>query len=77
MLGLSITKVLFTALVLFLIWRGLRMYKAVSDRGADKLARDKVKRPPARGGALDLQPCPRCGTYVARGSPCRVCEGHG
>lgn len=75
MFGLSITKLLLLALVVFLAWRGLRMVQALSERGADRLARERTKKPPAAGGPLDLQPCPRCGTYVARGRPCQACEG--
>ena len=75
MLGFSVLKLLFTALLVYLVWRGFKMVGEVSARGAERSARKRHSvNPPARGGTLDLKPCPHCGTYMTVGSRCPTCE---
>ena len=61
-------KLLLTALVVFLVWRGLQLWQVMQKR----LAKAEAER--AREGRapkpLDLAPCPLCGTYVPGGRAC-------
>ena len=75
MLGFAVSKLLFTALLIFLVWRGFKMLGEITARGAQRNARkSEAVRPPPRGGTLDLKPCPHCGTYMTVGSRCPTCE---
>ncbi|MBK8906355.1 MAG: hypothetical protein IPM60_00125 [Rhodospirillales bacterium] len=81
MLGLSLSKVLFTALVILAVWYGYRWWTRVeSRRRADLEARmrDEIGRSrggatrrPAGRGADELVRCAVCGTYVAASVPTR------
>ncbi len=67
MFGLSITKILFTALVVFLVWHGFKWYARLQeDRIEKKASGGKVKS----GGkaaidAEEMVKCAVCGTFVA------------
>lgn len=71
-MGLSLTQILFTVAAIVLAWRVIGF-----------LERRQKPRPPldtARHGggeAVELEPCPRCGTYVARGGRCPQCGRRG
>ena len=67
MFGLSITKILFTAIVVFLVWNGFKWYARLQDDRAEKKAGDgDVKS--AGNAAIDAEEmvkCVVCGTFVA------------
>lgn len=77
MFGLSLTEILFTAGLIFAVWRGFKVYERMK---ADPQARVKPGRgarmaggrPPADkpAGEVELERCPDCGTYRPKGSPC-------
>jgi hypothetical protein len=80
-LGLSLSKVLFTILIIVAIWKGISLVnRLASERKAALKRRAGAARSAAgashaqRRGTVDLRPCPRCGAYVdARaGCPCAV-----
>ena len=61
-------KLVLTALVAFLVWRGLQLWKGMQQRLAKAEAeRDRQSRAPK---SLDLAPCRLCGTYVPGGLAC-------
>ena len=70
-------KLVLTALVVFLVWRGLQLWKGMQQRLAKAEAeRERQSRAPK---SLDLAPCPLCGTYVAGGLACasrEACRYH-
>ena len=67
MLGLSLTKILFTILIIVVVWKGFaligrlareREVRAVRHKGGER------ERARARGpGAIELIECARCGAY--------------
>lgn len=75
MLGLTVTKLLFTIAVAVLLWIAFRKISALIDaRGDGGQQRRAPRQASAPGAAVDLSPCPRCGTYVARGGRCAGCD---
>ena len=74
MAGGFLGKLILTFIVIYLVWRGFRLWGEYQAR----LARAETRRATAdRPGTktLDLAPCPSCGTYVPRGAVCATC-GH-
>lgn len=87
-MGLSLGKILFTLVVIYGVWmvfqilqrRALGKSRASPAARAAQAAQDTVR---GRMGArqedpaeLDLVPCPACGAYLPRGTPCS-CGGKG
>ncbi len=76
MLGFSLTKLLFTILVIVAVWRGFqlvqRLQKAPTRRPQRRFRVRRDRRPPAP--AMDLVPCPKCGAYVTPGTDCPSVE---
>ncbi|GBD42271.1 hypothetical protein HRbin39_01660 [bacterium HR39] len=81
MFGLSLTKLLFTVLVIVAVWKGFRMLGRLQEQRAERARREAARRapasaarrtppPPAPDGTLELEPCPLCGTYVPSGTRC-------
>jgi hypothetical protein len=76
-LGLSLTKILFTILVIVVVWKGFGLVNQLARERQAELAR-RGGRQPARSSVwrrqrtVDLAPCPRCGAYVdpAKGCSC-------
>ena len=70
MLGFSLQKLIALAAVIALVWYGLRWvsrYQQVrNDREKDRLA--AARKPAPEPAGEDLEPCPRCGAFVPRGS---------
>ncbi|WP_417832990.1 hypothetical protein [Thalassospira xiamenensis] len=75
---LSLSKILFTVLIVVVVWQGFKLFnrgKQVSGReqpkqtGHDK----KAKQQKQEAVAHDLEKCPKCGVYHAEGSA-HVCE---
>jgi hypothetical protein len=78
MFGLTVSKLLFTVLIAVLLWVAFRKLNALlAHRDAGEVPGRASRRPQPRhaGAAVDLAPCPRCGTYIARGSTCEACQG--
>ena len=68
MAGGFLAKLLFTVLVIVIVWRAKRIWDETQRRLAQAEAeRKRQARTPA---AMDLTPCPLCGTYVPRGATC-------
>ena len=77
MLGLSLSKILLTILILVAIWKGLTLVNRLASE-----RRGRLKRAPRRGrarraaktraqrpGTVELRPCPRRGALRGRGLP--------
>lgn len=79
MFGLSLTKILFTVLVIVAIWRAfayIGRLQAMRQRSlgstrtdGEAPSRRRATRSPT--ATIDLVPCPSCGAYVPRGETCR------
>ena len=74
MFTISISKLLMTALVAVIAWRGWRIYQQMQARLA--AASERVARPrqSAAAKATDLVECVRCGMFVPDGTMCRSVE---
>jgi len=75
--GLSLGKILFTLLVIVAVWKGFRLLGRLQAQRAQAAARSRQapsrragSPPSAEGRALELAPCPLCGTYVPVGTRC-------
>ena len=71
MFGLSLSKILFTILIVVAIWKGFTLVNRLASERKAALkrqggaARRAAKGPRAqRPGTVELRPCPRCGAYV-------------
>lgn len=81
MLGLSLSKILVTILIIVAIWKGFAMVNrlanerqaAVKRRAADAA---RPSRRAQRPGTVELRACPSCGAYVDPREDCR-CGGRG
>jgi hypothetical protein len=75
-LGLSLSKILFTILIIVAIWKGFTLINrlanqrqaAVKKRTAGAASRGTKPQPP---GTIELRECPRCGAYVDPREGCR------
>ena len=77
MLGLSLSKIIFTVLLIVAVWKGWRLMTAIRDKisdPADYLQSAKRKKAPAPKEAETLYECPHCHTYVPNGTICRSKE---
>jgi hypothetical protein len=70
MLGISLTKLLFTVAVIFGVWKGFRFYEAWQKKQVAEDQNDQLK--PSQPSVEELAECTICGTYVpTRGAaPC-------
>ncbi|MGH6943737.1 MAG: hypothetical protein ACREH6_05905 [Geminicoccaceae bacterium] len=77
MFGLSLAKVLFTILVIVVIWRGFallgRLAKTRDERLAARPSRPGGKSP--RPSTVDLVRCPDCGAYFDPREGCHCSQG--
>jgi hypothetical protein len=74
MLGLSLSKILFTVLLIVALWKGWRLMTASRDKisdPADYLQAKKQKPAPRSANVETLYECPHCHTYVPNGTICR------
>lgn len=77
MLGLSVGKILFTILIIVVVWKAFAMISRLQQAQKQRV-RDRGRSRPAtrhgRGQTVDLVACPRCGSYY---DPAIGCEcGH-
>jgi hypothetical protein len=70
-LGLSLSKILFTILIIVAIWKGFTLLnrlaaerRAALKRQAAAATRAATSSRAERSGTVELRPCPRCGAYV-------------
>ncbi|MGH6660831.1 MAG: hypothetical protein ACREB6_04780 [Rhodospirillales bacterium] len=72
MFGFSLTKLLFTAAVIVLIWYGFKWLRRVQDE-RERQDRERLKGGSTRAhgdpDAETMIKCPTCGTYLAAGAP--------
>ena len=72
MLGLSLSKILFTIMIVILIWKGFTLInrlanerRATVKRRASSAARPAgSRRTKAEQGTIELRECSRCGAYI-------------
>lgn len=79
MFGLSLSKLIFTALLIVAVWKGWKIMATIRDKISDPadyagVKRPEAKAPPKPGPAETLYECPHCGTYVPNGTICRSKE---
>ena len=77
MFGLSLTKILFTILVIVVVWKGFALVNRLAREQKQALARRARERPvsrPSPRGTVDLVRCARCGAYFDPGEGCS-CRG--
>lgn len=79
MFGFSLTKIVFTALVVFAVWKAFSYFTRMQDQ-RDRNARMKGRNAKSEGptanaphhdkhdGIEDMVECKVCGAYVARGA---------
>jgi hypothetical protein len=70
-LGLSLSKILITILIIVAIWKGFTLLNRLAGERKAALKRQAGAARPAasashaqRAGTVELRPCPRCGAYV-------------
>lgn len=75
MFGLSLSKLVFTAVAVFLVWQLYRKMNMIGGGEKKKTSRVDAARKAAENvtkartqGVEDLSACPACGAYVAAGS---------
>jgi hypothetical protein len=74
-LGLSLTKILFTLLIIVVVWKGFGLVNQLARERQGELGRRSGQQPARPSGwrrqrTVDLVPCPRCGAYVDPGKGC-------
>ena len=78
-LGLSLTKILFTILVIVAVWRAFALLNRLQERQrqqaveASQQARERSRggrTSSSPSGVVDMVQCPDCGAYVPRGRAC-------
>jgi hypothetical protein len=76
MLGISLGKILLTIAVVVAIWRAWKVVGPLVARmqQTEPPAPKGSPRGKADGRALELVECPRCGTFIPRGT---ICPHHG
>ena len=65
MLGLSISKIIFTILIIGAVWYGFRWMNRMGQSGAQK-AKERLRRASGQSPAPveDMKPCVVCGDFV-------------
>jgi hypothetical protein len=76
-LGLSLTKILFTILIAVAVWKGFVLIgRLAREREARAVRHEGAKRARAGGpGAIELIECARCGAYFDPKAGCRCGYG--
>ena len=76
MFGFSITKLVFTIVIVVVVWQAFKYFTRLSDQREDRarMADKKANKNTGRGadasppGVEDMVKCSVCDSYVARGS---------
>jgi hypothetical protein len=76
-LGLSLTKILFTILIVVAVWKGFALISRLAREREVRAVRGKGgERARARGpGTIELIECARCGAYFDPKQGCRCGQG--
>ena len=77
MLGLSLTKILFTILIAVAVWQGFMLIgRLAREREVRAVRNRKEQRAKARGsGTIELIECSRCGAFFDPRQGCRCAQG--
>ena len=77
MLGLSLTKILFTILIAVAVWKGFALIgRLAREREVRAVRHKRRERASARGpGTIELIECARCGAYFDPQQGCRCGQG--
>ena len=77
MLGLSLTKILFTILIIVAVWKGFALIGRLAREREVRAVRHKSgeRARARRPGTIELVECARCGAYFNPRQGCRC--GHG
>jgi hypothetical protein len=75
---LSLFKILFTVVVIYLVWVGFKYRRRITEVTKNVMeerarAAEAAARKPGMPVAQDLVPCAKCGSYIAVGTRC-ACE---
>lgn len=79
MFGFSITKLVFTIVIVVVVWQAFKYFTRLSDQREDRARMNGGKSQKSKGraddpappGVEDMVKCSVCDSYVARGSqPC-------
>jgi len=76
MLGLSLSKILFTVMLIVAVWQTYRKLAPwiarLQERDQPAPSRPAAAKPsrPADARSVELVACPHCGTFVPRGQLC-------
>jgi len=84
MFGFSLTKIVFTAVIVYVVWNAFKYFTRVQDQRAERSrvknrgggakasaaskSAPKSSPPPAQEGVEDMVECKACGAYVTRGA---------
>ena len=78
MFGFSLTKLVFTAVIVFVVWNAFKYFTRVQDQRAERSrvrgqgggakTTSAPKSAPAPDGVEDMVECKVCGAYVTRGA---------
>ena len=71
MFGFSISKLVFTVVVIAAVWYGFKMLNRVGERKQDKVGKGGASSPAAKAAdsdTEDMTACSVCGVYVAPAS---------
>ena len=77
MFGLTLTKILFTILIVVAVWKGFALIGRLAREREIRAVRHKSgERGRARGpGTIELIECPRCGAYFDPQRGCHCGQG--
>ena len=65
MLGLSLGKIIFTILIIVVVWKAFSMISRLQQGQPRGAVKDRARRPAKRSGAgaVELVECPACGAF--------------
>jgi ribosomal protein L32 len=70
-LGISLSKIIFTILIIVVVWKGFGLVNRLANERQEALRRQgnpprgaRGRRGEAKQSAIELRECPRCGAYV-------------
>jgi len=69
--GLTLTKLLFTILVIVLVWRAFAMIGKLQRTRQARAVGQRSAGSSRPAGTIELVECPRCGAYFDPGEGCR------
>lgn len=68
MFGFSLTKLIFTVVVVFVVWQAFKYFSRLQDQREKRAKMQSRQAPPTQDGVEDMVQCSVCDAYVARGS---------